>query len=117
VLLAGERDDVPALMSGVFDVLLFPSLHEGLGLVLIEAQAAGLPSLIADRVPREADVVPDLIARLPLELPPEVWAERLSELLAAPRRGQADALAAVEASDFNIATSVQRIARIYDGAG
>jgi len=38
----GGRDDVPVLMS-LCDVFLFPSLHEGFGLVAIEASAAGLP--------------------------------------------------------------------------
>ncbi len=38
----GGRDDVPLMMS-LCDVFLFPSLHEGFGLVAIEASAAGLP--------------------------------------------------------------------------
>jgi len=38
----GGRDDVPLIMS-LCDVFLFPSLHEGFGLVAIEASAAGLP--------------------------------------------------------------------------
>jgi glycosyltransferase EpsF len=42
VLFLGGRDDVPLIMS-LCDVFLFPSLHEGFGLVAIEASAAGLP--------------------------------------------------------------------------
>lgn len=38
----GVRDDVNKIMQ-TFDALLFPSLFEGLGIVLIEAQAAGIP--------------------------------------------------------------------------
>ncbi len=37
--LMGERDDVPELLAG-FDVFAFPSRFEGLGLAVIEAQAA-----------------------------------------------------------------------------
>jgi glycosyltransferase involved in cell wall biosynthesis len=114
VLFVGERDDVPEVMSAM-DGLLFPSLHEGLGLVLVEAQAAGLSCLIADRVPREADVVPGLVYRLPLEEAPAGWAERLIEISTARRVGRAEALAAVVASPFNIAGSVRQISRIYDG--
>jgi glycosyltransferase involved in cell wall biosynthesis len=115
VLFAGERDDVPQIMGAAMDVLVFPSLHEGLGLVLVEAQAAGLPCLIANRVPREADVVPALISRLPIEEGPALWAKRLLEIAAAPRTGRAEALEGVEMSDFNIIRSVQQFTRIYDG--
>lgn len=38
------------------DLFLLPSLHEGLPLVLIEAQAAGLSCIVSDRVAREADL-------------------------------------------------------------
>ena len=57
VIFAGPRADVPRLMRGAMDVFLFPSLFEGLGLVLIEAQAAGVPCVVSDVVPGEADVV------------------------------------------------------------
>ena len=115
VLFAGERDDVPAIMRAAMDVFVFPSLSEGLGLAAVEAQAAGLPCLIADRVPREADVVPGLISRLSIEEAPALWAKRIMEILAAPRVDRAEALAAVERSSFNITQSVQQITRIYDG--
>lgn len=36
------------------DVFLFPSLYEGLGIVAIEAQGAGLECVVADTVPKEA---------------------------------------------------------------
>jgi glycosyltransferase involved in cell wall biosynthesis len=55
-VLVGRRRDVPRLMLGAMDTVLFPSLFEGLGLVLIEAQAAGLPRLLSSNIPEEADV-------------------------------------------------------------
>ena len=39
-----------------FDVFVLPSLYEGLGLVAIEAQRAGLPCFLSDRITREVDV-------------------------------------------------------------
>lgn len=49
----GFRNDVNFLLQGA-DVLLIPSLHEGLSLVSIEAQCAGLLCIASDGVPEEA---------------------------------------------------------------
>ena len=40
----GVREDIPELMI-MMDGFVFPSIHEGLGIVAVEAQAAGLPCL------------------------------------------------------------------------
>ncbi len=50
----GTRGDVCQLMQ-MSDVFLFPSTFEGLGIVLLEAQAAGLPCLVSDVVPKQVD--------------------------------------------------------------
>lgn len=55
VMLLGVRDDVNALYS-VFDLLLMPSLYEGLPFTGIEAQAAGLPCVYSTGVPRQSDI-------------------------------------------------------------
>jgi glycosyltransferase EpsF len=47
--LLGARDDVPSIMQ-MCDLLLFPSLSEGFGLVPLEANAAGLP-VVASEIP------------------------------------------------------------------
>ena len=46
---------------------MFPSLHEGLPVSLIEAQGAGLPCLISDRVSPEVDLGMNLVEYAPLE--------------------------------------------------
>ncbi|MFH1513418.1 MAG: glycosyltransferase family 4 protein [Bacillota bacterium] len=43
----GFRKDIPALLSAA-DIFLFPSLHEGLPVSLMEAMAAGLPCVISN---------------------------------------------------------------------
>ncbi|MBP5403850.1 MAG: glycosyltransferase [Elusimicrobiaceae bacterium] len=53
VVFLGGRTDVEQLYQA-FDCFVFPSLHEGLGIVAIEAQAAGLPCILADTLPQEA---------------------------------------------------------------
>lgn len=114
VIFTGMRADVPRLLKGAMDAFLFPSHHEGLGMAVVEAQAAGLPCVIAGSLPEEIDVVPALIHRLPLSAPPELWAERILQTAAAPRPSPEDALRAVRASDFEIQRSVARILDVYE---
>ena len=65
VSMLGVRSDIPELM-GALDLFLFPSLFEGLGIVLIEAQAAGVACLVSDVVPSEADLGLGLVKSMPL---------------------------------------------------
>jgi glycosyltransferase involved in cell wall biosynthesis len=81
ICFAGVRKDVPALMRGVMDVFVLPSLFEGLPLVLLETQAAGLPCLLSDNIAEESDLVPILIHREPLASSAACWAIRLRRLM------------------------------------
>ena len=68
----GMRTDVPALMQAA-DVMVFPSLFEGLPVSLVEAQAAGLPVLMSDAVTEEV-ILTRLVHALPLHAGPVRWA-------------------------------------------
>jgi glycosyltransferase involved in cell wall biosynthesis len=115
VIFAGSRPDVPRLMRGAMDVFLFPSLYEGLGIVLVEAQAAGLPCIFSDVVPEEADVVKPLVRRISLLQPASVWAEAILTTQGnALAFSQTEALAIIENSSFNIEIGVKNLAEMYD---
>ena len=73
VLFLGNRNDVEKLYS-VMDVFLFPSLYEGLGMVGIESQAAGIPTICSDTLPKELNITP-LLYRMSLQNSPELWAK------------------------------------------
>lgn len=75
VMFAGIRNDIPNLMSAL-DVLLLPSLYEGMPNVVIEAQANGLPCLISDSITKEADIT-NLVHYLSIKETPENWAARI----------------------------------------
>lgn len=115
VVFAGSRDDVPAILNCVADVFLFPSLWEGLGLAFVEAQAAGLQCLVSNRVPREADVIPTLVRRLPLS-DPEEWARAALAALNDPRMPPATASSIVSASDFDLRASSRSLLSFYHRA-
>ncbi len=70
----GVHGDVHELLQAG-DVFVFPSLYEGLGIVAVEAQAAGLPCVISDTIPKDV-VVLDSLKALPLEKP-EDWADAI----------------------------------------
>jgi glycosyltransferase involved in cell wall biosynthesis len=115
VLFLGSRADVPRLLLGCMDVFLFPSLFEGLGLALIEAQAAGLPCVVSNVIPPEADVVAPLITRLFLSQPADVWADALlATRSASPPVSQTKALSAVIDSPFNIDRAVKTLEEFYE---
>ena len=77
-LFTGFRDDIPALLS-VMDVFILPSFHEGLPLVLVEAQAASLCCIVSDSVPREVAIVKDLVFFLSLKKTAQEWAKVIIE--------------------------------------
>jgi len=72
VIFAGVRSDIPDILSAM-DVFLFPSLYEGMPNVVIEAQATGLPCVIADTITREANIA-SLVTYMPLEASSKDWA-------------------------------------------
>lgn len=112
IRLAGIRFDVPRLMLAS-NLLLFPSIAEGLGMVAVEAQAAGLRVLASDTTPRECEVVPGMITFVSLAEPATQWAERALELLDAPAPDRDASRAAVNRSPFSIASSVVALLDVY----
>lgn len=76
--LLGARNDVPQILQ-CCDLFLLPSRFEGLGIVLIEAQAAGLTCIASDVVPSEADC--GGCNFLSLDSSPKEWAEVISNCI------------------------------------
>jgi glycosyltransferase involved in cell wall biosynthesis len=112
VHLLGIRSDIPRLMLAS-DLLLLPSLAEGLGMVAVEAQAAGLPVLASDKTPRECVVVPGLVEFLPLTETAASWADEALRLLNLPRADSDKCNAIVKNSPFSIENSAARLLGIY----
>jgi glycosyltransferase involved in cell wall biosynthesis len=96
---------------------VMPSLHEGLPLAGLEAQAAGLPCVFADSITTELDAVPQLVTRLPLSQSGSTWASAvLAKRDQAPPVTKEEALAVMEASPFDIRRSATELARLYQTA-
>jgi Glycosyltransferase len=110
----GRRLDVPRFMAAS-TCLLFPSLEEGLGMVAVEAQSAGLRVLASHVVPRECVVVPELVSFRQLNDGPAAWADELLAMSALPRFDSKRANEAVHESSFSIDKSYDALHRLYSG--
>ena len=117
VIFAGLRQDVPQLMLGAMDAFLFPSISEGLGLVMVEAQAAGLPCICSDVIPEEADVVPDLVTRIALSHSATQWAHVILDVRNSASRfpSKRQAFESISRSPFNLSITIQFLERLYAG--
>jgi glycosyltransferase involved in cell wall biosynthesis len=111
--------NVPRLLRGGVDLLLCPSLWEGLPVSLVEAQAAALPVLASASITREVAVVPGLVRFLDLGEGPDGWAAAAREALSVPRPSPRAAQARLARTDFDIRRSARRILELYahQGAG
>ena len=78
VIMLGSRGDVCNLLQAA-DCFLFPSLWEGVPLTVIEAQAAGLPCLISDRVTTDV-AISELVVSIPVDQGTKIWEEKVAEL-------------------------------------
>ncbi|ASI86345.1 MULTISPECIES: glycosyltransferase family 1 protein [Bacillus] len=77
VIFTGARSDIPDLLQ-VMDIFVFPSHFEGLGIVVVEAQAAGIRCIVSDAVPQEVFMT-DLVEGISLKDGADYWAEKTLE--------------------------------------
>lgn len=70
----GVRDDVERIMQAA-DCFVLPSVYEGLPIVAVEAQAAGLPCFLSDNISRETKITKDTCF-IPMEKT-DVWADAI----------------------------------------
>lgn len=73
VLFLGSRSDINELLLAM-DIFVFPSLYEGLGISVLEAQAASLMCFCSENVPKDADISGN-IKYISLDLSAKEWAD------------------------------------------
>lgn len=79
VVFAGARNDVHELLN-MFDCFVFPSLHEGLAIALVEAQANGLTIIASkNRIPKDVAINSNFYF-YPLEEREKNWAEKMASV-------------------------------------
>ena len=112
VVFPGFVADVPGMLSA-FDAFALPSRFEGLGIVLVEAQASGLTCLASEAVPRETKVTD--CRYLSLE-DPTAWAKALQQIAAAPKGEHARRIVDMDAfveAGYDIKSEAEKLQRMY----
>ena len=105
-LILSHRSDIPELMRAM-DVFVFPSLYEGLGLVLIEAQVSGLRCIVSDAVPTEAFQT-DLAVPVSLSEPASKWCDIiLDDSIKGVAHGNIE--------DYDMNKEIKRLEKLYLG--
>lgn len=109
VLFLGTTDRVNDYLQAM-DVFVFPSLFEGLGIALIEAQAAGLHCVVSQNIQEEADIKAGLITKLNLSDSWEKWAD---QIYLAACDDRFDTQRHIEQTGFDISSSVRQLTEFY----
>lgn len=109
IIMLENRKDVNELMQAM-DFFVLPSIFEGLGIVLIEAQAAGLKCIASSNViPKESKVTP-LLEFYSLKNSPKKWAE---EIYIQKEYKRKNTIKEIRNSGYDIKTSVKDIEKLY----
>lgn len=109
VVFLGSRNDVDRIYN-MADVFIMPSLSEGLGTALIEAQANGLPCLASDTIPHEANQT-GTVSFFPLSKSASEWADRLASL---GKSRHPENYRKLLSSGYNAKNSVKMLEQVYE---
>lgn len=107
VVMTGARSDIPQLLSAM-DVFLFPSLWEGLPVTVVEAQAAGLPCLVSDKVTSEV-AVSKAVTYLPIENGTECWVDCAISSIGK----RYDVIDDIKSAGFDVNNSAMELIEVY----
>jgi glycosyltransferase involved in cell wall biosynthesis len=108
VRFVGFRDDRNRFMQAM-DSFLFPSLYEGLSVVLVEAQASGLPVFASDSTTTETKYS-TYMKFLSLELPASEWARVILDVGCIERKDMTDI---IKGAGFEISSMINNLYHLY----
>lgn len=108
VIFLGFRSDRERIMQAM-DSFLFPSLYEGLSVVLIEAQASGMPVFVSDSTTTEVSYSP-YIKFLSLKQSAQEWAQEIVKRGTVERKDMSEA---IQNAGFEINGMIDNLYKLY----
>lgn len=112
IQLLGARSDIDVLLRKA-QAFVLPSYYEGMPLALIEAQASGLPCVVADTFSHEVDFEIGKVQWLPLDGNAVLWADALEKAIESGRADKALVEKAVEEKRFDAKMFAQTLCDTY----
>lgn len=113
VIFLENRADVNELLAA-FDMMLMPSLFEGLPFIVLEAQAASLPVLMSDAITKEV-VLTELAIYESLDRSNRVWCDHIERIMKSNLdRTAIHTAAQLFQAGFDLKCSVHEIEHVYD---
>lgn len=109
VIFTGITDRVQDYMQAM-DVFAMPSTHEGLPLVGVEAQAAGLPCVFSDVITREMKMT-EPVEFLPINIEASIWAEHILKLSKSPDREKG--VKCIQEAGYDIKENASKLLEFY----
>ena len=107
VIFAGTRSDINRILSGL-DLFLLPSLYEGLPVVGIEAQVAGLNCIFSDSITRESNL--NDVIFLSLNSSIDTWCSCVENM---ELKRYSDRIYTVKNTGFDIVTEAKKLSNFY----
>lgn len=111
VVMTGVRRDVNRLLQAI-DIIVMPSVFEGLPVSLVEAQAAGLPLVISDTISHDVALTED-VKFISLSDPIEKWANEIKDRLVSVLRHDTSSI--INEKGFGIEGISTKLANLYLG--
>ena len=113
IQMPGVRSDIDVLMRKAAAFVL-PSKYEGMPLVLIEAQASGLPCVVADTFSHEVDFGLGKLQWLSLDESAAVWADAIERAVADGRAEKESVVRAVAEKRFDSRMFARTMCGLYE---
>lgn len=113
ILFLGLRNDVKDILNES-DIFIFPSIYEGLGLVVLEAQACGLPCLVSEAIQEEAILNIGLVKQINLSDGLDLWADKALKLIGKKDKNKIKIKDEFNRKGYDIENIINTLKNVYE---
>ena len=112
VYFLGIRDDIPNILYDI-DLFILPSISEGLGLVLLEAQASKVPCLVSEAIQPEVDLGVNLVYKLNLSDGSKFWAKEALNIIESSEKKDLNIIDVVKKRNYDLDSILNKLEEVY----